>query len=107
MKENDFVVIGHEQENTIFSALDSFRKKLVIILKNQIPRKSENGFLEALLFYYTEDLDPSLMKSYADTGVIHIIAVSGLHLALICQLRQVAFLRLERRKSLKCPNFLS
>ena len=40
-------------------SLDSFRKKLLIILKNQIPRKSENGFLEALLFGYTEDLDPA------------------------------------------------
>ena len=106
LKENDFAVIGGDQENPVFSALDSFRKKLVIILKNQIPRKSENGFLEALLFGYTEDLDPSLMKSYADTGVIHIIAISGLHLALICQLLQVGFQRLERRKSLKWPKFI-
>ncbi len=106
LKENDFSVIGCDQENPIFSALDSFRKKLVIILKNQIPRKSENGFLEALLFGYTEDLDPSLMKSYAYTGVIHIIAISGLHLALICQLLQVGFLRLGRRKSLKWPKFI-
>jgi competence protein ComEC len=106
LKENDFAVIGYEQEKPIFSTLDSFRKKLVIILKNQIPRKSEYGFLEALLFGYTEDLDPSLMKSYANTGAVHIIAISGLHLTLICQLLQVGFLRLGRRKSLKWPKFI-
>ena len=106
LKENDFGVIGQEQEKPIFSKLDSFRKKLVIILKNQIPRKSENGFLEALLFGYTEDLDPSLMKSYANTGAVHIIAISGLHLTLICQLLQVGFLGMGRRKSLKWPKFI-
>jgi competence protein ComEC len=106
LKENDFGVIGREQEKAIFSTLDRFRKKLVIILKNQIPCKSKNGFLEALLFGYTVDLDPSLMKSYANTGVVHIIAISGLHLTLICQLLQVGFLKFGRRKSLKWPKFI-
>jgi hypothetical protein len=53
LKGNDFEVVGHELENPIFPILDRFRKKLLIILKNQIPRKSENGFLEALLLGYT------------------------------------------------------
>jgi competence protein ComEC len=92
LREKDFAVVVHEQEKTISSGLDIFRKKVLIILKNQIHRKSENGFLEALLFGYTEDLDPALMKSYTDTGVIHIIAISGLHLALICQLLQLFLL---------------
>ena len=99
LNKDEFVQVGHEQEKTIISSLDSFRRKLLIILKKQIPRESENGFLEALLFGYTVDLDPGLLKSYADTGVIHIIAISGLHLALICQLLQMAIQTLGRRKS--------
>jgi len=106
LKENDFEVIIGEKERTVFSVLDDFRRRMLIILKNQIPSKSENGFLEALLFGYTEDLDPALMKSYADTGVVHIIAISGLHLALICQLLQVGFMRLGRRKYAKWLKFI-
>ena len=99
LTENDFAVVGNEHKKTLLSILDDFRRRLLIILKKQIPGKSENGFLEALLFGYTDDLDPALMKSYADTGVIHIIAISGLHLALICQLLQMGLSRLGRRSS--------
>ena len=97
LSRNQYVLIGHDQEKTFISVLDGFRKKLLIILKNQIPRKSESGFLEALLFGFTEDLDPEILKSYADTGVIHIIAISGLHLALICQLLQKILMGPGRR----------
>jgi hypothetical protein len=93
LRENDFAVIRDDQEKTISTVLDIFRKKVLIILKNQIPRKSENGFLEASLFGYTEDLDGTLMKSYADTGVIQIIVISGLHPALNCQILQFVLSR--------------
>jgi competence protein ComEC len=97
LSENDFAVVGHEEEKRLLSVLDDFRKKLLVILKKQIPDKSESGFLEALLFGYTDDLDPSLMKSYSDTGVIHIIAISGLHLALIFQLLQLSLFGFGRK----------
>jgi competence protein ComEC len=106
LKENDFAVVRVDQEKTISAGLDIFRKKILVILKNQIPRRSENGFLEALLFGYTEDLDPALMKSYADTGVIHIIAISGLHLALICQILQLVLSRRRGGKFTKWINFI-
>jgi competence protein ComEC len=99
LKENEFALIHHDNEKSPFSLLDSLRKKLLIIIKNQIPRKSENGLLEALMVGFTDDLDPGLLKSYADTGVIHIIAISGLHLALICHILQLTFKRVGRTKS--------
>ena len=71
------------------SILDSLRKKILAVIKQQIPSKSENSLLEALMVGFTDDLDPALLKSYANTGVIHIIAISGLHLALICQFLQI------------------
>jgi competence protein ComEC len=36
------------------------------------------------------------MRAFADTGVIHIIAISGLHLALICHLLQMVLKRFGR-----------
>jgi competence protein ComEC len=99
LKENDFALMGKQEENMVFSRLDTLRRKLLIIIKNFVPRKSENGLLEALMVGFTEDLDPGLLKSYADTGVIHIIAISGLHLALICHILQLAFQRMCRRNA--------
>ncbi len=47
---------------------------------------------------FTDDLDPGILKSYADSGVIHIIAISGLHLALICHILQLALQKTGRKK---------
>ncbi len=41
------------------------------------------GIAEALLIGYKEDLDRDLVQAYSNTGVVHIIAISGLHLGLI------------------------
>ena len=99
LKENELTLIQHVSKKSPFSMLDTLRKRMLIIIKNQVSGKSENGLLEALMVGFTEDLDPELLKSYADTGVIHIIAISGLHLALICHILQLAFQRLGRKKS--------
>jgi competence protein ComEC len=97
LKENEYGLLAYEKENGIYSFLDSLRRKILIIIKKQIPRKSEDGFMEALMVGFTDDLDPKLLKSYADTGVIHIIAISGLHLALICHILQLGLGRLGKK----------
>ena len=98
LKENEYAQVYPEKEKSHFSALDSLRKKMLIIIKNYVPGKSENSLLEALMVGFTDDLDPGLLKSYADTGVIHIIAISGLHLALICYILQLALQKVGRKK---------
>ena len=59
------------------------RNHILDILKSAIPNKTEQSVAEALLIGYKEDLDRSLVQSYSNTGVVHIIAISGLHLAMI------------------------
>jgi competence protein ComEC len=62
------------------------RDKILGILKKAIPEKTEQSVAEALLIGYKEDLDKSLIRSYSNTGVVHIIAISGLHLTMIYSL---------------------
>ena len=101
LNEDDYINILHENKKSFFSGLDSLRKKLLAVIKSRVPNKSEYGLLEALLVGFTDDLDPEILKSYADSGVIHIIAISGLHLALICHILQVLLIRTGPEKSSK------
>jgi competence protein ComEC len=59
------------------------KEKIIRILQQFIPGKTEAGLAEALLIGYKNDLDKNLLQSYSNTGVVHVIAISGLHLGLI------------------------
>ncbi|MFM7645130.1 MAG: ComEC/Rec2 family competence protein [Sphingomonadales bacterium] len=63
--------------------LSALQKKILQHLRNAITDPSALGLAQALLIGYRQDLDPVLSRSYSHTGVIHIIAISGMHLALI------------------------
>ncbi|WP_341834191.1 ComEC/Rec2 family competence protein [Chitinophaga pollutisoli] len=52
-------------------------------LQRHIPGKERAGIAEALLVGYRAHLDAEVVRDYTNTGVVHIIAISGLHLGLI------------------------
>ena len=56
--------------------------------------RDELGIAEALLIGYTNDLDKDLVQAYSNTGVVHIIAISGMHLGLIYVLLVWLFARI-------------
>ncbi len=76
------------------------REKILSILRGNIQGEKELGLAEALLIGYKNDLEQSLVQSYTNTGVVHIIAISGLHLGLIYWLLALVFKPLQRKKKL-------
>ncbi len=59
------------------------RDAVIAQIRALIPGTREQGVAEALLIGYRDDLDKGLLQAYSNTGVVHIIAISGLHLGLI------------------------
>ena len=63
--------------------LQALQQKIRSRLQQNITGKQEKAVAAALLIGYKQDIDSDLMKAYSNTGVIHVIAISGLHLGLI------------------------
>lgn len=81
------------------------RTNVLATLRQFIPNDETLGIAEALLIGYRDNLDDSLMDAYSSTGVVHVIAISGLHLGLIYAVLLALFNRITiiaKRPTLKC-----
>lgn len=92
------VVTGHNKGNRTKHFLYGLREKVIRLLQQYIPGEREPALAEALLIGYKDDLDKGLLQSYSNTGVVHIIAVSGMHLALIYWVLNLLLAPLKKRK---------
>ena len=101
LKPGEYELIPGTQKNEFRQFLYNTREKILDILRLYIKGNKEQGLAEALLIGYKNDLEQSLVQSYTNTGVVHIIAISGLHLGLIYWLLTLLMKPLEKRKKIK------
>jgi competence protein ComEC len=83
LKSSDYEVVGATNHNKFKSRLLEVRFWVIKKLRKHIKPAREAGVAEALLIGYRADLDKELVQAYSNTGVVHIIAISGLHLGMI------------------------
>ena len=100
LNEADYVVLPGADKTNVKSFIFACRQWVVGVMKNYIPGEKERGLAEALLIGYKDDLDKNLVQAYSNTGVVHIIAISGLHLGLIYWLLMALTKPLKRNKKL-------
>ena len=71
------------QGNHLLHFAFAAREKFLSILAKYIKTENELAVGSALILGYKEDLNQELKKAYANTGAMHVLAVSGLHVGLI------------------------
>lgn len=93
-KSNIFTVIYHPQNVTkvgsgygtlLRKSLISFRERARQTIFDLFPQP-EAGLLTGILLGVDNDLPPDLAQAYRDTGVAHIIAISGFNMAVLAGL---------------------
>ena len=101
LTQNDFEILPRENKAFLQTFIFKCREWVLTVLKNFIQGEKEQGLAEALLIGYKDDLDKNLIQSYTNTGVVHIIAISGMHLALIYALLLLLTKPIKRKKELR------
>jgi competence protein ComEC len=102
LKPTDWQALHQNKANAFKQLLFAARHKILSVLQANIGAgKDELGIAEALVIGYTNDLDKDLVQAYSNTGVVHIIAISGMHLGLIYALLAWLFAKLPIIKKSK------
>lgn len=83
LKQEQLVFGEINKGNTIYKQIYSIQHYFKEVLNMFIQTPSEIGVAQALLYGFDDDIDEQTMSAYANTGTLHVLAVSGMHVGII------------------------
>lgn len=83
LKQTDWRLLKDDNANPLRKVIYTTQRYIINVLNDNIKGADESSLAKALLIGYKVDLDKDLVQAYSNVGVVHLIAISGLHLALI------------------------
>ncbi|MFL9837225.1 ComEC/Rec2 family competence protein [Flavobacterium sp. ST-75] len=78
---NNYIITGKNKSFNYY--LDQIRNRLIGSFNHDIFTSKEIALLNALLLGQRQDLSPETTETFASAGAIHILAISGLHIAIL------------------------
>lgn len=79
----DLKVLADNQGNPFWQAVFDIRVHYLTVLEKHINCEEEMAVAAALILGYKERLSKDLKTAYSESGAIHVLAVSGLHVGII------------------------
>jgi competence protein ComEC len=81
--ENNINVLEGFAGNKIVSIASESQKYMTDLILNYVPDTTQQGVASALLLGNRQIISDEINRLYADTGAVHILAVSGMHLGIL------------------------
>jgi competence protein ComEC len=83
VRKDDYFKCSFNNCNPVYYISYQLRSYLISILKEASNDRNIYSVASALLVGYEEDLEQPLLKAYAASGALHVLSVSGMHVAII------------------------
>ncbi|MDQ3072461.1 MAG: ComEC family competence protein [Bacteroidota bacterium] len=92
----DWKFTGHNEPHFFYSRLTKFRTELLAYFDRSLFNQSERGVAKALVLGEDNEILPLISSSYSGTGTMHVLSVSGMHVAVVFFLLTKLFNHLRR-----------
>lgn len=83
ISKSNWLFAGKNSGNLILKFSYYLRQNLLIVLSNCNLKEDEYSVGAALMLGYTDKLDADIISAYSSTGALHVLSVSGLHVAIV------------------------
>ncbi len=100
LKPNAFLIIKNETFD-IRRISEAVRKSFLNVFPKFGMHQRETAVVSALVLGYDDEINPEVMKAFSASGTLHILSVSGMHVAIIFSALSVLFKAFEKNRKLK------
>ncbi|MFA6923038.1 MAG: ComEC/Rec2 family competence protein [Bacteroidales bacterium] len=98
IKNSQWKLIAKNKGNFFMAFAIKLQKKILNIFKENKIEGREYAVVSALVAGYTDNIDTETLRAFADTGAMHILSVSGLHVGIIYYVLNLILLFLNKYK---------
>ena len=106
VKEKEWYYTGQKSINPVYAFLLKIRESINNSFKTTFTDRDQSSMLSSLIIGYRADISPELMQSFVNTGTIHVLSVSGLHVGVVYYIFQLFLLPFKGMKHSKLINML-
>ena len=107
LKTNEWRLTKRQKGNYFVALAYQYRESCHKVLKSSLQNQEAFAVASALLIGDDDAIPKSVYQAYTDSGTIHVLSVSGMHVGVIYLLLVSLFGRMERNKFLRPVYFLS
>ncbi|POY36013.1 hypothetical protein C3K47_12480 [Solitalea longa] len=98
LQAEEYKIVKHEEKFDLTLWSIRVREQCVQLFNKYIPKTENAGISAAFLLGYRADLSPEIVNGFTNTGTLHILSVSGLHVTIIYLVINTLLLFLNRFK---------
>lgn len=98
IKKGNYKILKTDQGSYLATITNKLRFKFLSVLKKHIPKEEELAVSSALILGYKNDLNEKIRNAYAETGAMHVLAVSGLHVGIVYMILHFLLARIKSYK---------
>ncbi len=91
LKSENLQILEHDKGNIVFALAHKARGNLLQIYKDYDIKGAELAVLSALTLGYKSYLDRETKSAFSESGAMHVLAVSGLHVGIILGILMMFF----------------
>lgn len=83
LQPGDAVIIAHDTGNPLLAYSLKLRQQMITLFKQHMHSKEAIAVASTLILGYKAELDDQVLQAYSQTGTIHVLSVSGTHVAIV------------------------
>jgi competence protein ComEC len=101
LRDGDWGIADTSQGNPVLAAIYRIRTYFLSLILQTVKGTNELAVATAIMLGYRDYISDDIMQAYAGSGVLHVLSVSGLHVAVLYYVLNLLLGWMDRRRRLE------